>query len=212
MQLSAVKASDVSDKIFKASQSGDSSLDSLLTFTQNDCAVSDLLKFRNGIVVVAADTTVCVMPAEDDATPGVILDKPLTEDRAKSTLKQLSGNAHATLTGVSCMLLKRISSDGRLDVGANVFPTFCARSNVIFKPLTDTLIDAYVATGLPLDKAGAYGIQHDVGLAGGEFDLIERLDGSFLNVMGFPLGQFAKEAKAALPPQGVGKLAEAATG
>merc|ERR1719291_330775 len=110
------------------------------------------------------------------------------------------------------MLLKRLSVDCCLEVGANVFPAFCTRSNVVFKPLMDSLIDAYVVTGLPLDKAGAYGIQHDVGLAGGEFDLIERLDGSFLNVMGFPLGRFAKEVEAALPLQDLDEQVETAAG
>ena len=115
---------------------------------------------HNDAIIIAADTLVF--------TEGP-LGKPHTPERAKEMLKSLAGNWHYVYTGVT-VINTRI---GR--VLRNVEKT---RVHII--PMTDEEIDAYVATGEPLDKAGAYGIQ---GL-GGMF--VDRIDGSYSNVMGLP--------------------------
>ena len=115
---------------------------------------------HNDAIIIAADTLVF--------TEGP-LGKPHTPERAKEMLKSLAGNWHHVYTGVT-VINTRI---GR--VLRNVEKT---RVHII--PMTDEEIDAYVATGEPLDKAGAYGIQ---GL-GGMF--VDRIDGSYSNVMGLP--------------------------
>lgn len=115
-----------------------------------------------GQVVLAADTLVCV---EDE-----ILGKPKDEADAKRMLHLLSGRAHEVHTGV-CLILP----DGRKLCGVDT-------AKVHFMPLTDRLIDRYVATGEPADKAGAYGIQGRAGV------LISHIEGSPSNVIGLPLG------------------------
>ena len=111
-------------------------------------------------VVIAADTLVF--------TEGP-LGKPHTPERAKEMLKSLAGNWHYVYTGVTVINTR----SGR--VLRNV-----EKTRVHIVPMTDEEIDAYVATGEPLDKAGAYGIQG----IGGMF--VDRIDGSYTNVMGLP--------------------------
>ena len=124
---------------------------------------------RTGGVVLAADTIVVC----DEH----ILEKPSDADHARRMLQMLSSRWHEVLTGV-CIL-----ADGRETARA-----VCTR--VQFKALTAAQIDAYVATGEPMDKAGAYAIQ------GGAAPFIERIDGSYSNVVGLPL-EVLKELLAA---------------
>ena len=95
------------------------------------------------ILVIGADTIV----ACDDT----ILGKPKDEAGAKRMLKLLSGRKHAVYTGVTFVFLDK---NGR--AGAH---TFYEKTEVTMKPLSELEIDRYVATGEPMDKAGAYGIQ-----------------------------------------------------
>lgn len=111
-------------------------------------------------VVLAADTTV--------VHEGKVLGKPAHPAEARRMLRHLSGDVHAVYTGVA------VSSDG-------VVSSVVDRSLVRMSELTDHEIDRYVATGEPLDKAGAYALQ---GL-GGMF--VEAVDGSPSNVIGLPL-------------------------
>ena len=111
-------------------------------------------------VVVAADTV-----AECD---GFVLGKPEDEQHARAMLRQLSGRQHRVLTGI-CLF------DGTQT------RTAAETTDVEFIELTDQEIDAYVAGGEPLDKAGAYGIQ------GGASKFIKRIDGCYFNVVGLPL-------------------------
>jgi septum formation protein len=115
-------------------------------------------------VVVAADTTVVV--------DGRILGKPTDAADARTTLRALAGRTHEVLTAV-------VAAGGERTASA------VARTEVRFAPMTDAELDWYVATGEPLDKAGAYGIQG----AGGLF--VERIDGSYHNVVGLPLDVLA---------------------
>jgi septum formation protein len=111
-------------------------------------------------VVVAADTTVVLS--------GALLIKPVDHDDARRMLAALSGRTHRVLTGVAVGNADRTVHD-------------VVHTAVTFRSLTSPEIDRYVATGEPMDKAGAYAIQ------GGAMGFVARLDGSLTNVMGLPL-------------------------
>ncbi|WP_301099011.1 Maf family protein [Otariodibacter sp.] len=114
--------------------------------------------------ILTADTTVSI--------DQMILGKPKDKDEAYSMLKRLSGKTHQVFTAV-CI------SDGEKQYS-------CVQtSEVTFKVLSDLEINAYIATGQPMDKAGAYGIQG----IGGCF--ISHLTGSFTGVMGLPMYETA---------------------
>ncbi|HEX2022927.1 MAG TPA: Maf family protein, partial [Candidatus Thermoplasmatota archaeon] len=110
--------------------------------------------------VLAADTLLDL--------DGAILGKPRDADDARRILRALSGRAHDVVTGVA------LRTDARRVSGA-------ARTRVRFRALSDAEIDAYVATGEPLDKAGAYAIQ------GGAARFVEEIDGPRDNVVGLPM-------------------------
>ena len=114
-----------------------------------------------GRVVLGADTTVVV--------DGEVLGKPRHAAEAARMLGQLSGRSHLVLTGV-CL----IGPDGEAQVEAAV-------TTVDFRALSAVEIAAYVDSGEPMDKAGAYAIQ------GGAAGFVSRLDGEFDNVVGLPL-------------------------
>lgn len=113
-----------------------------------------------GLTVLAADTTVVL--------DGRMLGKPADEGQARLMLHALSGRTHQVTTGV-CLI-------SRAGVQA-----FAETTDVTFGAMTNADVDAYIATGEPMDKAGAYGIQ---GL-GGAF--VERISGDYYNVVGLPL-------------------------
>ncbi|MDY6367464.1 MAG: Maf family protein [Clostridia bacterium] len=110
-------------------------------------------------VVLGADTVV--------ALNGKILGKPKDEKAAAEMLKNLSGKTHYVFTGYA------IISDNESIVGLD-------KTEVTFNRLSDELISEYVATGSPLDKAGAYGIQDG-------FPLVKEYKGSLNNVIGIPI-------------------------
>ena len=111
-------------------------------------------------VIVAADTVVWAN--------GTVFGKPKTEAQAAEMLTVLSGSGHEVYTGVSVL------RGGHEELAYEV-------SRVYFRPLEPDEIRRYIATGEPMDKAGAYGAQ---GL-GALF--VEKIDGDFFNVMGLPL-------------------------
>ena len=113
-----------------------------------------------GDLVLSADTVV--------ALDGAILGKPRDRAEAEAMLTALSGRTHQVYTGVTLL------QDGRRLTGHEV-------TAVTFRPLSPEEIAAYVSTGEPMDKAGAYGIQGLGAL------LVERLEGDYFNVMGLPL-------------------------
>ena len=119
-------------------------------------------------VVIAADTIV--------VCGGRILGKPGTEERAAEMLRLLSGRDHQVMTGFT---VRR---------GSTVL-TQTEVSHIFFRPLDEGEIDAYAATGEPLDKAGAYGIQGLAAL------FVTRLEGDFYNVMGLPLCALAQQLR-----------------
>lgn len=109
--------------------------------------------------VIGADTIVVL--------DGRIFGKPEDEDDAERMLSELSGRTHQVITGV-CI----VNSEGAA--------SFAEVTEVTFKKLNTKDIDAYVATGEPLDKAGAYGIQ------GGAGRFVDRIEGDYDNVVGLP--------------------------
>ena len=113
-----------------------------------------------GAVVIAADTTVAV----DD----LLLAKPADVADAVAMLRRLSGRTHAVHTGIA------VSFGGRTVSAVETV-------EVTFRELTDHEIDQYVATGEPMDKAGAYGIQ------GFGATIVERVNGDYFSVMGLGL-------------------------
>ena len=110
--------------------------------------------------VVGADTIVCV--------EGQTLGKPAGAADARRMLRLLSGRTHTVYTGVAVL------------AGAQT-QTCCDAAQVTFAELSEAEIDAYVRTGEPMDKAGAYGIQ------GAGCVFIERIEGSYFTVMGLPV-------------------------
>jgi septum formation protein len=122
----------------------------------------EVARREEGRFYVAADTIVLC--------DGEIMGKPRDNGDARRMLAKLSGRGHQVITGFSV-----------LDGATNRTITRAISTDVFFKPLTAGEIDAYVATGCPLDKAGAYAIQ------GGAAYMVERIDGSYTNVVGLPL-------------------------
>ena len=114
-----------------------------------------------GDILLTADTVVVV--------EGEVMGKPRDRSDAIAMLRRLSGRRHTVVTGVTLRSTERTR-------------TFGARSEVGFRPLSDEEIAYYVDTFRPFDKAGSYGIQEWIGYAA-----IERIDGSFYNVMGLPI-------------------------
>jgi len=126
-------------------------------------------ELKPGLILVTADTVVL---CEDR-----ILNKPKDYKDAFQMLKDLSGNKHTVITGV-CLRSKK---------GKRVFS---AATEVFFSTLTDDEIGFYLGKYKPYDKAGAYGIQEWIGYIG-----IDRIEGSFYNVMGLPLHKLYAELK-----------------
>lgn len=118
-----------------------------------------------GAIVIGADTVV--------ELDGEILGKPKDEPDAFSMLRRLSGRSHNVYTGITIVC------------GGGVFSE-AEKTAVRFRTMTDREIRAYIGTGEPMDKAGAYGAQ---GL-GSLF--VEGIDGDFFNVMGLPLCRLGK--------------------
>ncbi|MFR4998919.1 MAG: Maf family protein [Slackia sp.] len=141
--------------------------------------VEDVLNegYAGMAMVVGADTMV--------VADNVIYGKPVDEADAKRILGELSGRAHQVITGVSVWLVG--APEGEEDISL-AFRSFAETSHVLFRELDDALIDAYIATGEPMDKAGAYGVQGK----GGEM-LVERVSGDFDNVVGLPVKRLIEE-------------------
>ena len=118
------------------------------------CAPDDL--------IITADTMVFL---DNDR-----LGKPHDEDDALRMLRELAGRGHTVCTGVSV----RRGETSEL---------FAVSTRVFFRQATDDEIRAYIKTGEPMDKAGAYGVQSRGAL------FVERIDGDFFNVMGLPVKQ-----------------------
>lgn len=118
-------------------------------------------------LVITADTIVYV--------DGEVLGKPSSKADAKRMLRLISGRWHEVITGVTLMTAERERS-------------FAVTTKVRFCNLTDDEINSYVDSGLPMDKAGAYGIQEWIGYVG-----VEAIEGSYFNVVGLPVQRLYRE-------------------
>ena len=117
-------------------------------------------------IIIGADTVVLL--------DNEVLTKPSDESDAREMLAKLSGRIHEVYTGFA--LLDR-------PTGKSV--SAVETTKVTFRKLTGREIDEYVASGSPMDKAGAYGIQDDYGAV-----FVERIEGCYYNVVGFPISRF----------------------
>lgn len=120
--------------------------------------------------VIGADTVVVL--------DGEILTKPKNAEDAKNMLKKLSARAHNVLTGLTVFDVLHAQST-----------SVCETTTVYFKTLSDEEIESYIATGEPMDKAGAYGIQGIAGM------FIEKIEGDYFNVVGLPVAKLYKILK-----------------
>lgn len=124
-----------------------------------------------GGVLLAADTIVW--------THDQVLGKPQDEGDARRMLQELSGHPHSVSTGVCLMM--------GIEGGKTATRSFVETTTVAFRAIADDEIRAYVATGEPMDKAGAYAIQ------GGAGRFVEQLDGDYDNVVGLPVSRVLEE-------------------
>lgn len=115
--------------------------------------------------IIGADTIVVL--------DGCVFGKPTDEDDARRMLGELAGKTHQVITGV-CL------------VRGGQCETFAETTSVCFRELSASEIDAYIATGEPLDKAGAYGIQ---GAAGA---FVDHIEGDYDNVVGLPVARLER--------------------
>lgn len=118
-------------------------------------------------LLITADTIVCL--------DGEIMNKPDNRNHAIEMLQKLSGKRHEVITGVALRSPAKMTS-------------FTDNTEVFFKKLTDEQICYYVDQYKPYDKAGAYGIQEWIGFIG-----IERIEGSYFNVVGLPTARLFEE-------------------
>lgn len=122
-------------------------------------------KVRGGLVV-GADTVVVLRRQ--------VLGKPKNSKEASRMLRSLSGKWHTVFTGFAIV-----------DADSGRWRTDVVQTKVRFRKVTNDEVERYVASGSPLDKAGAYGIQDDYGAV-----FVEEVRGCFYNVVGFPLSRF----------------------
>lgn len=122
-------------------------------------------KYYNNIVI-SGDTIVWYN--------GRVYGKPKDKEDAVNMLKELSGKCHQVYSGFA------VAYQGRVVLGYDV-------SNIIFKDLTDEMINDYIATGSPLDKAGSYGIQDGV--------VVDSYTGDISTIIGLPLDKIIKVCK-----------------
>ncbi len=116
-------------------------------------------------IIIGADTIVSI--------DNEILGKPINKKDSVKMLKQLSGNTHKVLTGVSIACYKE-----------NIFKTFTETTEVVVRNISNDQINYYVNNFRTLDKAGSYGIQDFFSV------WIKKINGCYYNVMGLPVSKF----------------------
>jgi len=131
------------------------------------------LAHAKGAAVSAASADAWVLSADTIVVvDGIVLGKPTDAADAASMLRQLAGRSHEVMTAVALTA-----------PGGALADEVLVCSSVEFRPLTEAEIDAYIATGEPFDKAGAYGIQ------GNAARFVRRVAGSYANVVGLPIDE-----------------------
>lgn len=129
---------------------------------------------RSAVIVIGADTLVFC--------DGKVMGKPADEQMAFDMLTQLAGNTHQVYTGVT--LIGQSNADAQPKV-----QSFYEKTDVVMFPMSEDEIKAYIATGEPMDKAGAYGIQGKCAA------YIKGVNGDYNNVVGLPIGRLYQEMK-----------------
>ena len=120
-------------------------------------------------LLITADTIVCL--------GGQVMGKPKDAEAARDMLRQLSGQTHQVITGVTIVTQKRTED-------------FAVTTQVTFAELSDEEIAYYVDNYIPFDKAGAYGIQEWIGMGA-----VEGIKGSYFNVVGLPIQRLYQRLK-----------------
>ncbi len=142
-----------------------------LSYQKAQAAVQLLKKQEHDLtdtLIIAADTAVvCDMD---------ILGKPKNKKQAAAMLQSLSGRTHFVTTGITLIFNGQTVTQNEL-------------TKIHFAPLSQEQIDAYVESGEPMDKAGAYGIQ------GGASLFVSGIEGDYFNVVGFPVYRFCRMAE-----------------
>ncbi len=151
------------EEIYPESLSGEE----IARFVAHEKAASFKDDISDNEIVIAADTIVWCN--------NKVLGKPLDHDDATRILKEISGNTHEVITGVSLR-----SQTKEL--------TFSESAKVTFETLTEEEISYYIDEYKPYDKAGAYGIQEWIGIIA-----CSHIDGSYFNVVGLPVQRLYKE-------------------
>jgi septum formation protein len=140
--------------------------------------LENLRSQKQDLLIVSADTVV--------ALDGKIYGKPADRNEAREFLNDLSGRTHEVFTGVSVLLFQDKREQAL---------SFIERSLVSFEAIPSELMEKYLDTGDALDKAGAYGIQ------GPSLTFVSKVEGSYSNVVGFPLSRFVREIDRFLGPK-----------
>jgi MAF protein len=141
--------------------SGESPADYVRRLAQQK-AQAVLPRAREEHIIIGSDTTVAI--------DGDILGKPVNEDEARQMLRRLRGNTHQVYTGIAVLRVR----DEKLWAGVVV-------TDVPMRNYSDAEIEHYIASGDPMDKAGAYGIQNP------DFQPVVNMQGCYASVMGLPL-------------------------
>ena len=150
-----------------------------LALLKGSAAAREVIRKDNTVYLVVSADTVVVFEGE-------IIGKPKSRENAKKMLLRFSGKTHEVVTGICLWKL-----DGKDDRCAC---TFC-KTKVTFKPLSESEIETYLDSGEYKDKAGAYGIQEK----GGAF--VEKTDGDYFNVVGFPTEKFFETVNNEFSPE-----------
>ena len=132
---------------------------------------------EESVLLVGADTMVAI--------DGKKLGKPKDEKGAEEMLEELSGRTHQVYTGVTLIRLKKAENGSILQESR----TFSEGTDVSFYPLTKEEIRSYIATGEPMYKAGAYGIQGKAAV------FVKEIKGDYNNVVGLPIARLYQELK-----------------
>lgn len=147
------------------------------TLTPQEIVCSICRKKAEAALILASDPDAIIITADTMVfLDGMRLGKPTDEADAAQMLRSLSGRTHTVCTGVSVARGERIETQAETTA-------------VTFRTLTDAEITAYIASGDPMDKAGAYGIQGKPAL------FVRGIEGDYFNVMGLPLHRLGQMLK-----------------
>lgn len=122
----------------------------------------DVAQRHKDSIIISADTIVAV--------DNEVFRKPITPERAKYMLQKLSERAHSVITGFTI-----------IDTGTDKQITKSIETKIYFKKLSEQEINAYIASGEPLDKGGGYAIQGKAAL------FVEKIEGDYFNIVGLPI-------------------------